>query len=50
MLKKKWTEQGFIDEPVAEGTDLKQEIRRMCKEKENNFLPRNMLLRLLQIV
>ena len=34
MLKKKWTEQGFIDEPVAEGTDLKQEIRKMCKEKD----------------
>ena len=34
MLKKKWTEQGFIDEPVTEGTDLKQEIRKMCKEKD----------------
>ena len=34
MLKKKWTEQGFIDKPVAEGTDLKQEIRKMCKEKD----------------
>lgn len=33
MLKKEWTEQGFIDEPVAEGTDLKAEIRRLCKEK-----------------
>ena len=33
MLKNKWTEQGFIDEPVPEGIDLKQEIRRMCKEK-----------------
>ena len=33
MLKKKWTEQGFIDEPVADGIDLKAEIRRMCKEK-----------------
>ena len=33
MLKKEWTEQGFIDEPVAEGTDLKAEIRKMCEEK-----------------
>ena len=33
MLKKKWTEQGFIDEPVSENIDLKAEIRRMCKEK-----------------
>ena len=34
MLKTEWKEQGFIDEPVAEGTDLKAEIRRMCKEKD----------------
>ena len=33
MLKKKWTEQGFIDEPANENIDLKAEIRRMCKEK-----------------
>ena len=33
MLKKEWTEQGFIDEPVAEGIDLKAEIRRLCEEK-----------------
>ena len=33
MLKKKWTEQGFIDEPAKENIDLKAEIRRMCKEK-----------------
>ena len=32
-LKKEWIEQGFINEAVAEGTDLKAEIRRMCKEK-----------------
>ena len=32
-LKKEWTEKGFIDEPVSEATDLKTEIRRMCKEK-----------------
>ena len=34
MLKKEWIKQGFIDEPVAEGTDLKAEIRKMCKEKD----------------
>lgn len=30
MLKKEWIEQGYIDEPI----DLKEEIRRLCKEKE----------------
>jgi quinolinate synthase len=34
MLKTEWKEQGFIDEPVAAGTDLKAEIRRLCKEKD----------------
>lgn len=33
MLKKEWIEQGFIDEPIPEGVDLKAEIRRMCDEK-----------------
>ena len=33
MLKKEWIKQGFIDEPVAEGTNLKAEIRKMCEEK-----------------
>ena len=33
-LKKNWKDQGFIDEPVKEGIDLKAEIRRMCKEKD----------------
>ncbi|MGI6242009.1 MAG: quinolinate synthase NadA [Prevotella sp.] len=33
MDNKKWQELGYIDEPVAEGIDLKAEIRRMCKEK-----------------
>ena len=33
MTDKKWQEQGFIDEPVPENTDIKAEIRRMCKEK-----------------
>ena len=32
-LKKVWIKQGYIDELVAEGTDLKKEIRRMCDEK-----------------
>ncbi len=34
MLKNEWISQGFIDEPVAEGTDLHSEIRRMCEEKQ----------------
>lgn len=34
MLKTEWLEKGYIDEPVAEGTDLKGEIRRMCREKK----------------
>ena len=33
MLKTEWIKQGFIDEPVAEGTDLKAEIRRLSEEK-----------------
>ena len=33
MIKQEWKEKGFIDEPVAEGTDLKAEIRRLAKEK-----------------
>ena len=32
-LKKVWIKQGYIDEPVAEGIDLKKEIRRLCDEK-----------------
>ncbi|MDE5783083.1 MAG: quinolinate synthase NadA [Prevotella sp.] len=34
VLKNKWKEQGFIDEPVAENIDLKAEIRKLCKEKD----------------
>ena len=34
MLKNKWIEQGFIDEPADKGLDLKTEIRRLCKEKD----------------
>ena len=33
MTKQEWKEKGYIDEPVAEGIDLKSEIRRMCEEK-----------------
>ena len=33
MLKNEWIKQGFIDEPIADGTDLKKEIRRLAKEK-----------------
>lgn len=33
MLKKEWSEKGFIDDPVDKDLDLKQEILRMCKEK-----------------
>jgi quinolinate synthetase A subunit len=32
-MKKEWTEKGCIDEPVAEGIDLKKEIRQLCREK-----------------
>lgn len=33
MVDKKWQELGYIDEPIPEGTDIKTEIRKMCKEK-----------------
>ena len=33
MINEKWLEQGYIDEPIPEGIDVKAEIRRMCKEK-----------------
>lgn len=33
MVKKEWTDKGFIDQPAPEGVDLKKEIRRMCEEK-----------------
>ncbi len=33
MIKQEWKEKGFIDEPAAEGVDLKSEIRRLAKEK-----------------
>jgi len=34
MLKEEWKKQGFINEAVSKGVDLKAEIRRMCKEKD----------------
>ena len=33
MIKEEWKAKGFIDEPAAEGLDLKAEIRRLAKEK-----------------
>lgn len=33
MIKDTWKAKGYIDEPIPEGTDLKAEIRRLCKEK-----------------
>jgi quinolinate synthase len=33
MMKTEWKEKGFIDEAVAEGVDLKAEIRKLCEEK-----------------
>lgn len=33
MVDKKWKELGYVNEPIPEGTDIKAEIRRMCKEK-----------------
>ena len=34
MVKKKWIEKGYVDEPVDETLDLKKEIRRLCEEKD----------------
>ena len=34
MLKKEWKEKGFVNEPIKEGIDIKEEIRRMAKEKD----------------
>ena len=33
MVKEEWKDKGYADEPAAPGTDLKQEIRRLCREK-----------------
>ena len=32
-LKASWIEKGFIDEPIPQGLDLKQEIRQLCEGK-----------------
>ena len=32
-MKEEWTEKGYIDEAAPEGVDLKEEIRRLCREK-----------------
>ena len=34
MVNKEWIDKGCIDKPVEQGLNLKQEIRRMCKEKD----------------
>lgn len=34
MIEQEYLEKGFIDKPVADGTDLAAEIRRMCAEKK----------------
>ena len=33
MEKEEWLRKGYVDEPVEKGADLKNEIRRLCKEK-----------------
>ena len=33
MIDNKWKEAGYVTEPVPKDTDIKAEIRRMCKEK-----------------
>lgn len=33
MVTEEWRKKGYIDEPAPEGINLKEEIRRMCKEK-----------------
>lgn len=33
MLKTRWKELGYIDEPIDSSVDVKADIRRMCKEK-----------------
>ena len=32
-IKSSWKKLGYANEPIPEGTDLKKEIRRLCKEK-----------------
>ena len=33
MVLEKWKTQGYADEPIPKGIDIKEEIRRMCREK-----------------
>lgn len=33
MTKKEWADHGYVTEPIPAGTDLKTEIRRLCREK-----------------
>ena len=33
QMKESWKNNGFVDEPVPAGINLKSEIRRMCQEK-----------------
>lgn len=33
MIKKEWLEKGYVDEPIENGLNLRNEIRKMCKEK-----------------
>lgn len=33
MIKKEWLEKGYVDEPIENGLNLRNEIREMCKEK-----------------
>ena len=40
MIDKKWSEQGFIDEPIPANIDVKTEIKRMCKEKNAVIIDR----------
>ena len=34
MIKQEWIAKGYSDEPVSESLNLKEEIRRLCKEKD----------------
>lgn len=33
MVKESWLNKGYVDEPIAEGLDLQNEIKKFCKEK-----------------
>lgn len=34
MIKKEWIAKGYVDEPIEKGLNLKEEIRKLCKEKD----------------